>query len=172
MVLDNSNEGKAIWYDVSGAANDKYVKEQGEALKNILIQGKNDSAIDWSSTYVITPFRNVANQLVKLLKTIDFVQYDDNGKPTNVGTVHTFQGKEADVVFLVLGADDHSKGAAAWAVKKPNLMNVAATRAKCKFYIIGDLKLYEGLGSPVINETIKIIRSQGGVITAQDIKLE
>ena len=171
MVLENSNEGKSIWYDVSGTVNDKYVKEQGELVKNLLVKGKNDPSTDWDSTYVITPFRNVAKQLVNLLKTIDFVQFD-NGKPTNVGTVHTFQGKEAKAVFLVLGADVNSKSAAAWAVKKPNLMNVAATRAKCKFYIIGDLKLYEGLGSPVINETIKIIRSQGGVITAQDIKLE
>ena len=55
----------------------------------------------------------------------------------DVGTVHTFQGKEAPVVFFVLGADQQSSGAARWAVSEPNMMNVAATRAKEAFYIIG-----------------------------------
>ena len=50
--------------------------------------------------------------------------------PTNVGTVHTFQGKEAPIVFFVLGADRQSSGAARWAVTEANIMNVAATRAK------------------------------------------
>jgi len=55
---------------------------------------------------------------------------------TNIGTIHTFQGKEAPVVFMVLGADTNSKGAATWAVNEANMMNVAATRAKKEFYII------------------------------------
>ena len=50
-------------------------------------------------------------QLSELLKEIRFTRYN-NGKPTNIGTVHTFQGKEAPIVFLVLGADDGSIGAA------------------------------------------------------------
>ena len=36
-------------------------------------------------------------------------------------------------------------------------MNVAATRAKEEFYIIGDKQLYALLGSRVADETIKII---------------
>ena len=59
--------------------------------------------------YVITPFANVAYQLAKLLKNIEFTRYDEKNKPTNVGTIHTFQGKEAPIVFLVLGADKNSR---------------------------------------------------------------
>ena len=108
--------------------------------------------------YVITPFKNVAYQLSQELKKIGFTRYE-NGKPTNIGTVHTFQGKEAPIVFLVLGADEKSKGAANWAMgtENPNIMNVAATRAKQEFYIIGDEKLYRGLNSDVVNDTFKII---------------
>ena len=86
-------------------------------------------------------------------------QYDENNKPTNVGTVHTFQGKEAPIVFLVLGADEKCTGAAKWAMgtENPNIMNVAATRAKEQFYIIGDKKLYLNLESNVINNTYEII---------------
>ena len=60
--------------------------------------------------------------------------WTQSGMPINVGTVHTFQGKEAPVVFFVLGADKQSSGAAQWAVSEPNMMNVAATRAKKEFY--------------------------------------
>ena len=75
-----------------------------------------------------------------------------------MGTVHTFQGKEAPIVFFVLGADSQSSGAARWAVSEPNMMNVAATRAKKEFYIIGDKKLYLGLGCDVATDTDRIIR--------------
>ena len=37
-------------------------------------------------------------------------------------------------------------------------MNVAATRAKEEFYIIGDRKLYLGLGCDVATDTDRIIR--------------
>ena len=100
--------------------------------------------------FVISPFKHVASELAKDLKKIDdikFTQYDKNGKPTNVGTVHTFQGKEAKIVYFVMGADFKSKGAASWAVSKPNIINVAVTRAKEEFYVIGNKKLYKSLGT-------------------------
>ena len=37
-------------------------------------------------------------------------------------------------------------------------MNVAATRAKDEFYIIGDKKMYLSLNSDVINDTYEIIK--------------
>lgn len=164
MVQGIKVYGKAEWYDIGGIAIDKYVKEQGEFLKEKILKMivKNPEIIDKSKKdiiYVITPFRNVAEQLSKELKKIGFTRYDKNERPTNVGTVHTFQGKEAPIVFLVLGADFRSCGAAKWAVgtDNPNIMNVAATRAKEEFYIIGDKKLYQQLNSDVINETLNII---------------
>ena len=109
--------------------------------------------------YVISPFKNVAYQLSKELNKIEFTRYDKKGKPTNIGTVHTFQGKEAPIVFFVLGADKKCIGAANWAVgtDNPNIMNVAVTRAKEEFYIIGDKEMYLSLNSDVINDTCKII---------------
>ncbi len=46
------------------------------------------------------------------------------------GTVHTFQGKEADEVVFVLGCDEKAWNAAKWAGQKANILNVAVTRAK------------------------------------------
>lgn len=162
MVQGAPGDGKADWYDIRGKADDKYVKEQGEFLvekikemiqNNPKIIDKNEKDI----IYVITPFSNVAYHLAQALKKINFTRYDEHYKPTNVGTIHTFQGKEAPIVFLVLGADNSSSGAAKWAVDEPNMMNVAATRAKEEFYVIGDKSLYLNLGCDVATDTHGII---------------
>jgi superfamily I DNA and/or RNA helicase len=164
MVQSTDVPGKAYWYDVSGSASDKYVKEQGEFLRDKILElfNQNPDINDKSKKdiiYVISPFKNVAYQLSQELKQIGFTRYGENGKPTNIGTVHTFQGKEAPIVFLVLGCDERSRGAANWAMgsANPNIMNVAATRAKEEFYIIGDKQLFLGMKSDVINETYRIL---------------
>lgn len=165
MVQGEKSDGIAEWYDIKGRAIDKYVAEQGEFLRKKLqsMIMKNPNIVNKQSdniVYVISPFKNVAYQLSQELKKIGFTRYDKNGKPTNVGTVHTFQGKEAPIVFLVLGADEKCIGAANWAMgtENPNIMNVAATRAKNEFYIIGDKKMYLSLNSDVINNTYEIIK--------------
>lgn len=163
MVQGMEKYGKTDWFDVGGTANNKYVEEQGEFLLHKLKEmiDKNPKILDKKEkdvVYVITPFSNVAYQLSQKLRKIHFTRYDEQGKPTNVGTVHTFQGKEAPIVFFVLGADRQSSGAARWAVTEANIMNVAATRAKEEFYIISDRKLYLGLGCDVATDTDRIIR--------------
>ena len=162
MVQGVKQYGKTPWFDVKGKAVDKYVKEQGEFLKQKLKEmiAEDPEIIDPTKkdkVYIISPFRNVAYKLAQLLQSINFTRTQGQ-KATNIGTVHTFQGKEAAIVFLVLGADEQSKSAANWAVDEPNIMNVAATRAKKEFYIIGDKKMYGGLGSDVIRTTQHIMK--------------
>ena len=169
MVQNTGERGKACWYNVSGSASDKYVKEQGDFLKGKISEliKHNPDIIDKNKkdiVYVISPFRNVAFHLSKKLKEIGFTRYSADGKPTNVGTVHTFQGKEAALVFLVLGCDEKSRGAASWAIgsNNPNIMNVAVTRAKEEFYIIGDQKLFKNINSEVIDKTCLILEKFNG----------
>lgn len=164
MVQSTDTPGKAFWFDISGNAIDKYVKEQGEFLKNKIseLMKQNPDINDKTkkdTIYVITPFKNVAYCLSQELKKIGFTRYDEKGKVTNIGTVHTFQGKEAPIVFFVLGCDGRSIGAANWAVgsANPNILNVAATRAKEEFYIIGDKRLYLSIKSTIINESFRIL---------------
>lgn len=162
MVQGKEGYGRTGWYDISGKANNKYVEEQGEFLcRKIGEMMEADPSIgdraEKDKIYVISPFVNVAWNLARLLRRIHFTRYDEQGKATNVGTIHTFQGKEAPIVFLVLGADRQSSGAARWAVSEANMMNVAATRAREEFYIIGDRKLYLDTGCDVAADTWKII---------------
>ena len=160
MVPVNTDKGHAEWWDIRGIAQDKYVEEQGEIVKDF-IQAIRDGKFPEYNTkkiYVITPFRNVAEKLAEKLDEIRFTKREDS-KPINVGTVHTFQGKETDTVIVVLGADERSRLAANWAMgsDNANMMNVAATRAKNTLIIVGDKELYEGLESKVINKTIQVI---------------
>lgn len=148
--------GKAEWYDVKGKAKDKFVNEQAEFLKNKILTRIKERPNLANDIYVISPFRNVAHKLADYLDENNFTQRK-KGKALNVGTVHTFQGKEAKIVYFVLGADKQSIGAARWAFSDSNIMNVAATRAKEEFYIIGDRELYLGLGSKVVELTSSII---------------
>ena len=83
--------------------------------------------------FVISPFRKVKNACIARIRQAGLSGID-------CGTVHTFQGKEAEIVFLVLGTapGPTGAGARAWASSKPNLLNVAITRAKRRLYVIGD----------------------------------
>lgn len=152
MVLppNMANPGKGTWIDIGGKSDNKFVKEQAEFLKAEISSRLEKREEEQPSIYIISPFKNVVIQLQKALRTIGF-------KKSNIGTVHTFQGKEADIVYLVLGASMEEIGAARWAVSEPNLMNVAATRAKKEFYIIGDKKMYKSLNSEVVEKTLAVL---------------
>ncbi|BDR61184.1 DEAD/DEAH box helicase [Lactobacillus xylocopicola] len=141
--------GAGYWIDISGQSRDKFVQEQADLLKQYIKKLTEEDTNPFSAKdiFVITPFKNVATKLREALI----------GFPLKVGTVHTFQGKENKIVFLVLGASEQEKGAAAWAVSEPNIINVAATRAQKWFFIIGDKKLYESLGTVTISKTIAAI---------------
>lgn len=155
--------GHSAWWHVSCDTCDgtKYVAEQGQlvfdALARMYIAAQNSSpppSKELPDAFVITPFRQVRARLSVLLMDHDAWRNALSGTglsvPANlgewirnrVGTVHTFQGKESEVVFFVLGCDAQHIGAMDWAAASPNLLNVAVTRAKGYLYIIGDRELW------------------------------
>lgn len=126
--------GPSQWFDVSTAAtilNKHVVKEEITLLVEKVSELRSIGYED--NIYIISPFKSIASYCTQQFK---------NQKKVLCGTIHTFQGKEADIVFLVLGSDPKSSGARNWASQKPNMLNVALTRAKKRFYVIGNKKLW------------------------------
>ena len=125
-----------------------YVKEQGEKIIEIIkdcIENRGIKVFENSKNlYVISPFTTVINGLKNDIKKAFKAESEEvnNWCNTCLGTVHKFQGKEANSVILLLGCDNNSKSSAQWAAQAANILNVAATRAKKRFAIIGDLELW------------------------------
>lgn len=74
---------------------------------------------------------------------------EDDWRWTNerIGIVHTVQGREAETVILVLGAPYPGQtGARGWAGGRPNLLNVAVSRAKEVIYVVGNQRLWREAG--------------------------
>ncbi|USD79098.1 ATP-binding protein [Bacillus safensis] len=143
MVLPEKEQGQSKWIDINGKAiNRQFVEEQAEWISEEIYK-KWTSSSELPNIYVISPFTAVKNGLKKnirsYLKKKGLPKQKVEGWIKNsVGTVHTFQGKEAEIVYFVVGTDENSDGAANWSCSKPNLINVAVTRAKKEFYIVGD----------------------------------
>ena len=56
-----------------------------------------------------------------------------------VGTAHTFQGGECDVVVVSpAAATGVHRSSGQWALRQQNLWNVAVTRARSRLYVVGD----------------------------------
>lgn len=127
--LSSSWPGSA-WIDVpTGQSNSNWISEEGEALQDLLRNLIINHRIPAKDIFLISPFRDVVRELKTIGKTFSL----DDGR---VGTVHTTQGKEADVVIMVLGGG--KEGARKWAALKPNLLNVAVSRAKERLYVVGN----------------------------------
>jgi len=117
------------WFDVPAMQRGTHLQEQqidclGEQLDALIGRG-----VDPARIIAISPFREVADRLRILAAQRGIL---------SGGTIHTAQGREADVVFLVLGGDPGAPGAKAWASSTVNLVNVAASRARRRLYVIGD----------------------------------
>lgn len=89
---------------------------------------------------VVTPFRPQA-RLVKAALEKAGKQF----AKVTVGTVHSLQGAEKPiVVFSPTYSADTAKGL--FFDRKPNMLNVAVSRAKDSFVVIGDMRLFRRSG--------------------------
>jgi AAA domain len=142
--------GPSSWTHVEGSGEDKWCEEEGRIVLELL------TAITAANCkldiYTVTPFVIVADRLRQaILKSgvLDSVPGVDARRWVyeRVGTVHTVQGREAEAVVFVLGAPlPQQRGARGWAGGRPNLLNVAVTRAKEALYVVGNRQLWEQAG--------------------------
>ncbi|MFJ7142451.1 DEAD/DEAH box helicase [Pseudomonas protegens] len=143
-ALINCLLGDSAWLDVQGSSSDgQVVAEEMDFLEAVLLKMRANWPTNGdgklASVFVISPFRKVAQECGSVFKRVHMSKKD---WPVDWGTVHRFQGKEADIVLIVLGSapGDAGGGSRHWASSKPNLLNVALTRAKARVYVIGSIQ--------------------------------
>lgn len=144
--------GVSRWIDVAGNAETKWCPEEGEAVVRML--GELAAAgVRNPDLFVITPFKIVEQEMRRRLDSeadllgqlgVKAVEWSRD----RVGTIHTFQGREADTVILLLGAPRVGQHRARqWAASPPNIINVAVSRAKQNLYVIGSACAWAGAGT-------------------------
>jgi len=144
--------GASAWIDVDAPSTDKWVAAEGRLIAATVAR-LCDGLREPPDLYVICPFKMPARRLKALLLATPSVlpqlaaAHRKRWIEHRVGTVHTFQGKEAEAVILMLGAGRGAKnGSRIWAGRTPNLLNVAATRAKRVLYVVGNRVEWQGVG--------------------------
>ena len=172
--IDPCKESCWITYDASNiessTGKDRYIKVQGQIAFE-LIQKLRARNAEFNDIFIITPFTSVAYGFKKFMESLsdDIVNWtkEDNKSGwlnDNIGTVHTFQGKEAKVVIYMLGcqSDGTANGAIKWV--NANNVNVAFTRAKEYIYVIGDATKWAEL-----NKNLAFAQRYLTIYTLEDI---
>lgn len=152
------------WINVGGQAENTknhFILEQGETVLRFLDNAfrlnaemvNSETQAIGPDLFIISPFHTVVEGMKHLITVSAVEQYPflkqyhhivenwliDDVNP-HIGTVHTFQGREANEVIFLLGCDEASRRSANWVSK--NIVNVAASRAKYRIYVIGDEKVW------------------------------
>lgn len=172
--IDPCKESCWITYDASNiessTGKDRYIKVQGQIAFE-LIQKLRARNAEFKDIFIITPFTSVAHGFKTYMQSIsdDIVNWTDRDNKSgwlkdNIGTVHTFQGKEAKVVIYMLGcqSDGTANGAIKWV--NANNVNVAFTRAKEYIYVIGDATKWAEL-----NKNLAFAQRYLPIYTLEDI---
>lgn len=115
----------------------EWLKRNFAEICNVYI--KEDPTIDTKNILaIITPFSAQRYLIKKYLKE----KMGDIADNISVGTVHTFQGAERNIIIFSTAYGSNDSGA--FIDNNKNLMNVAVSRAKDAFWVFGD---YEFLRS-------------------------
>ncbi len=141
--------GPSRWFHVEGSGQDKWCASEGDVVIKILTKLKRSGVVP--DIYIVTPFVVVQDRMRQLIRQSgileNWVEEPARWPYERIGTVHTVQGREAEAVIFVLGAPDAKQtGARNWAGGRPNLLNVAVSRAKETLYVVGNKTLWEKAG--------------------------
>ncbi|MBW4597351.1 MAG: DNA/RNA helicase [Brasilonema angustatum HA4187-MV1] len=142
--------------NIKGKVNQQELTAVHELIKHLVNQGYSPEDIG-----VISPFRVHADALKNsLLKQFPAMRKDD--KDSNIGTIHNFQGSQKKVIILSTKVcqplDNYN-----WINKRPNLLNVAVSRAEELFILVGNLYRLEKAGG-YTRRLVEHIREHGVIL--------
>jgi KaiC/GvpD/RAD55 family RecA-like ATPase len=139
--------------NISSKVNRDEIKTIHEVIRHLLRYGYTLEDIG-----VISAFRAQADALRDSLSK-EFPQLKNKNA---IGTVHTFQGSERRVIILstkVCRREDSVD----WINRRPNLLNVAVSRAQELFILVGNLHRLEEAGS-YTRQLVEHIRERGVIL--------
>lgn len=122
-IIDNAK------VDLDNTRNMPEAEKIMEKLQEIVLKEKDKKKP--SSIGVISPFRGQVELMKKAMYQV-FTENVIQRHQIEIGTAHTFQGDEKDIIFLSFTLADNSHFQSLTFVQKPNLFNVAITRARKK----------------------------------------
>ncbi|QOS80575.1 hypothetical protein JNUCC31_06635 [Paenibacillus sp. JNUCC31] len=123
---------------------DTYVQQYGMSKKDIGI---------------ITPFTKQKDKLLKEIPGVD------------IGTVHAFQGQEKKIIIFSSVIDNSKQaGIASFVGGSTNLLNVALSRAKEQFVLVGNLEVITELKQNHLKNVLEIIKENGVCISPLEEK--
>lgn len=139
---EESSEQAIFWHDVPSRSSQSRGslrnEEEGRAVRDLVLKVISAPSFGPDATIgVVTPYRRQRELLERSLSSEPSVR-DLDGR-LRIGTVHTFQGDEADViVFSPVVTNGVDLRAAEWISREEGLLNVALTRARHALHIVGD----------------------------------
>jgi ABC-type lipoprotein export system ATPase subunit len=149
-------ESNLIAYHVEGNIKGNVNEEEVDAICD-LIQHLCKKGYSLEDIGVISAFRAQADALRQRLPN----QFPGLNKKS-IGTIHTFQGSEKKVIILstkICRTQDNVN----WINRRPNLLNVAVSRAKELFILMGNLYRLEKAGS-YTRQLVEHIREYGYIL--------
>ncbi len=100
-------------------------------LHEIVIEDERKNPDNPVSIGIISPFRAQVDQLKNSVSKV-LSDHMIRKHQIEIGTAHTFQGDERDVILMSWAFANNSRPQSATFLQKPNLFNVAITRARYK----------------------------------------
>ena len=128
LELVKVNDGKV---DMDATRNLQEVEELVKVLHEIIIEDEKKNPDNPTSIGIISPFRAQVEQL-KISVPRVLSDYMIRKHKIEIGTAHTFQGDERDIMLISWAFANNSYPQSVSFIQKPNLFNVAITRAKNK----------------------------------------
>ncbi len=113
-------------------------------IVNNLIRPLEDHPLlaDMKHIGVISPYRAQINRINNLITNANFT--DQLFNKLKVGTIHAFQGSEADLLIIDLVESSHEKLGRLYQEDEGNrLLNVAISRARSKLIVVGNIESIE-----------------------------
>lgn len=137
----------SCWINISDESvnnitrNSQYMPEHGRAVLRLIMEAfRKVPAGTVADLFVISPFVTVAEGIKGYLEGFNWFRQDNVkrwAQGEHIGTVHTFQGKEAAEVIFAVGCNLFTAASVTGSVSR-NLVNVAVTRAKYRLYVVGN----------------------------------